>query len=320
MRVLLILVSFLWMTRSIAHPGIGLVYDGDRTIYYTDLTHIWKLDIENGEREIAVSDVHSHELCLDRDGNLYGEHYWYDADQQIFKNYLWKLNKKGVFSKIREEVTGENTDFGFVRDSRFRSYVIDNNDEQYVISRIDSTGPQPLVKANLRQPGWKYMSNQDILYFTDENSLYSLKGSELNLLAGKLKSSRFPFSLQAEEHNLYGIWTDRFQNIYLANYGGRLVKQINQQGEVFKVLKSDFFWSPVNGVFDHDDQLWLMESTITGRVRIRKVIGELKPLSYPFLLEKVFLFLFGLFLIASIYDLLLKRIWLKKELKKKRRS
>ena len=91
------------MTRSIAHPGIGLVYDGDRTIYYTDLTHIWKLDIENGEREIAVSDVHSHELCLDQDGNLYGEHYWYDADHQIFKNYLWKLSKRGVFSKIREE-------------------------------------------------------------------------------------------------------------------------------------------------------------------------------------------------------------------------
>ena len=51
-----------------AHPGIGLVHDGERTIYYTDLVHIWKLDTESGEATIFLEGIHSHELWLDDNG------------------------------------------------------------------------------------------------------------------------------------------------------------------------------------------------------------------------------------------------------------
>ena len=289
-----------------AHPGIGLVYDGDRYVYYTDLNHIWKLDTESGEREIAVQDVHSHELFLDKMGNLFGEHYWYDATAQSFKNYIWKLDSKGIFSIIREEISGENTDFGFVRDSLFRSYSIEQYNGQFSIIRKDSTAVHNLYSADLKKSGWKYLGKGS-LYFTDDQSLYMFQNDQLLKLTSNLASSRIPFSLQADDHSLYGIWVSTDKNILLACYGGRLVKRINQQGEVSDVLESDFFWSPVNGVFDKDQQLWLIESSVLGRVRLRKVKGALKPISRPFLLENVFIVLFGLILITGLYDLIFKR-------------
>ena len=290
-----------------AHPGIGLVYDGHRYIYYTDLNHIWKLNTESGKREIVVQDVHSHELFLDKMANLFGEHYWYDETNQSFKNYIWKLDSKKIFSIIRKEISGENTDFGFVRDSLFRSYSIEKYNAKFSIIRTDSTDIENLSSAELQSPGWKYLSKEGTLYFTDEETLYVLQNDQLLKLATNLASSRFPFSLQADDHSLYGIWQGQDQNIYLANYGGRLVKRINQQGEVTTVLKSGFFWSPVNGVFDKDKQLWLMESSVFGQVRLRKIKESLKPLSRPFFLENVFIAVFSLFLITGLYDLILKR-------------
>ena len=290
-----------------AHPGIGLVYDGHRYIYYTDLNHIWKLNTESGEREIVLQDVHSHELFLDKMGNLFGEHYWYDATKESFKNYIWKLDSKKNFSIIREEISGENTDFGFVRDSLYRSYSIEQTKGQFSIIGKDSTHSEILHSADLQKPGWKYINRHGALYFTDTQSLYVFQKDQLLKLASNLASSRFPFSFQADDHNLYGIWQSADKNIFLANYGGRLVKRINQQGEVTNVLKSDFFWSPVNGVFDKDQQLWLMESSVLGQVRLRKVKGTLKPISRPFLLENIFITLFVLFFISGLYDLILKK-------------
>ena len=292
-----------------AHPGIGIVYDGQRFIYYTDLSHVWKLDTQSGLSEIAVKDVHSHELYLDQSGNLYGEHYWYDASAQSFKNYIWQLDHKGVMRKVREEISGENTDFGFVRDSLFRSYRIQKADGQFAIVRSDSLNADTLYMVDLQKPGWMYFSQDGYLYFTDDHALFVLQKDQLIKLGSNLNSTRFPFSLQADQHNLYGIWEDKDQHIYLANYGGRLVKRITRDGKVSKVLKSDFFWSPVNGVYDKEQRLWLMESSVLGKVRLREIKGTLNPKNWPFLLENIFIALFSLFLIAGLYDLIIKRIF-----------
>ena len=140
-------IAFVASEVLFAHPGIGLVYDGHRYIYYTDLNHIWKLNTDSGEHEIVVQDVHSHELFLDKTGNLFGEHYWYDATAQSFKNYIWKLDSKNNFSIIRKEISGENTDFGFIRDSLLRSYSIEKTKGQFSIIRKDSTHSEILYSA-----------------------------------------------------------------------------------------------------------------------------------------------------------------------------
>ena len=196
-----------------AHPGIGLVYDGHRYIYYTDLAHVWKLDTESGISEIAVKDVHSHELVLDQYGTLYGEHYWYDETEKTFKNYIWQLGSQGEFKIIRDTIKGENEDFGFVRDSVFGSYELEINQDQYSIVRSDSLSKKILHSAQLQNPGWLYLSKNDELYFTDVGSVYRYYKGDLINVASNLASSRFPFSLQANGHNLYGIWKDFDHNV-----------------------------------------------------------------------------------------------------------
>jgi sugar lactone lactonase YvrE len=254
-----------------AHPGIGLVYDGQRYIYYTDLTHVWRLDTETGEKQIAIENVHTHELHLDKDGNLFGEHYWYVESEQKFKNYIWKLDKDGNFNKIRDDLDGENTDFGFIRDKDFRSYRIKEVDELYRIERSDSMTTEVLFSGELKHPGWKYLSSDNTLYFVDYPTIYAFKESELIILAEDISARRFPFSIQSNDHDIYGIWTDESDNIFVAIYGGRMVKSINPEGKIESVLKTSMFWSPINGVFDSEGNLWLMESRLNGKIRVRQI-------------------------------------------------
>ena len=59
-----------------AHPGIGIVKDSKGSIYYTDLKQVWK--ITNGNKTVVVPNVHTHELYVDKNDDLYGEGGYYD--------------------------------------------------------------------------------------------------------------------------------------------------------------------------------------------------------------------------------------------------
>lgn len=65
-----------------AHPGIGILEDSKGNVFYTDLKQVWKIS-PSGEKTVAVPGVHTHELYLDGDDNLYGEHLWYTGEQKI---------------------------------------------------------------------------------------------------------------------------------------------------------------------------------------------------------------------------------------------
>lgn len=51
--------------------------DSKGDVYFTDLKHVWKL-APDGKKNIVVSNVHTHELWIDANDNLYGEHLWYE--------------------------------------------------------------------------------------------------------------------------------------------------------------------------------------------------------------------------------------------------
>ena len=299
----LILLSFISIK---AHPGIGLVYDGDKTIYYTDLKQVWRLNIETGQKEIAVKDVHTHELHLDKDGNLYGEHYWYVESEQKFKHYIWQMNKGGKIEKIREDQYGENYHFSFVRDTNFISYELQKADTEYRILKKDEDSIAELGQIKLKNPTWKYLSKSGNYYFVDYPSIYKSKGDKVIQLVENISKSRIPFSTQRDRHKIYGIWTDAKENVYVAIYGGRVVRKINEKLEVSTVLKSSLLWSPVNGLFDKNGNLWLMESKLNGKIRVRKVNKQDLEQINPFIIENILL-ISGVILIGLVLILLIKR-------------
>ena len=94
--ILLVLAS----ATARAHPGIGIVVDARGNVYYTDLTHVWRI-APDGKRTVAVRGVHTHELHLDAQGNLYGEHLWYNGEAaNTWGHYVWRLRPSGVLDTI----------------------------------------------------------------------------------------------------------------------------------------------------------------------------------------------------------------------------
>lgn len=283
-----------------AHPGIGLVYDGEHTLYYTDLDHVWKFDMRSGESRIFVENVHTHELAMDAAGNLYGEHFWYEEELDVFKHYIWRTDREGAFNKIREEQEGENTDFGFVRDNMFASYVLSARNGHFEIIKKDSSSSNVWQEMELGIPGWGYVTPEGDFLFSDYPRIYAANADEVKVIAEDLSASRIPFSLQDKTHHIYGIWTDRNGTIYTALYGGRQVVRIGTDGVVERVLSTGLLWSPVNGVFDKDDQLWLMEARMDGVVRLRKVEMDQLGVDTSFSEDIVVLFLVLLIILGTI--------------------
>lgn len=309
MKYFVFLLSFSILGNVLhAHPGIGLVYDGHKNIYFTDLNHVWKLDTHTGLSEIAVRDVHSHELLMDSKGNLFGEHYWYEASESQFKNYIWKLDRNRKLSIIRDTQYGENRDFGFVRDQKFNAYDIRKVGQKYQIIRRDSSNATVLHTSSVLNASWCYLAADGTFYFTDQADLLALKNGKLSTIAGDLSSSRIPFSIQSDDHSLYGIWTDHLSNIYVAVYGGRVVKKIDRDGQITTVLKTGFLRSPLNGVYDKENNLWLMESTLNGKIRVRKVEADLLVENTSFLFENILILLLVVILIRALFLVAGKRL------------
>ncbi len=262
-----------------AHPGIGLVYDGDQTIYYTDLVHIWKLNTDTGESSIFLENLHSHELWLDGDGALYGEHYWYDQSKGVFKHYIWMATPDGELNKISDTIEGENDHFSFIRSSITESYSTRSRESMYELIKSNSDTTIVFPDFALTSPGWMYLtSNSEVLILDrnlgmDEISLHKVNFAESShlLIADNIKIGKLPFSLLDHHSSVYGIWEDDQANIFVSLYGGRQVIRIDENLTRETVINTSFFWSPINGVFDSNNNLWLMEASLRGKVRVRKV-------------------------------------------------
>jgi len=61
-----------------AHPSVSIVIDSGGNVYYSDLEQVWRV-APDGSKTVAVPHVHTHELFLDPQDNLYGEHLWYEG-------------------------------------------------------------------------------------------------------------------------------------------------------------------------------------------------------------------------------------------------
>lgn len=255
-------------TKSLAHPGIGFVYDGEHTIYYTDLAHVWTLNTLTGKSQILIENIHSHELAMDSLGVLYGEHYWYIESQEVFKNYIWKYEQNGRFEKIRLDQIGENDDYSFVRDEGFNSFRVFKKEDRFVVIRNEN---EVYYEGEMNNPTWSAITKDGNLIIVDYPQLLSVNDQVLDTLLNDLSISRMPFSMQHDHHHLYGVWFDRDKSIYVANYGGRSILKVTGKESFEEIYTSPFFWSPVNGLFDNAGNLWVLEASITGNIRVQKV-------------------------------------------------
>lgn len=257
-----VIVSLILMCtgRVHAHPSIGILLDSKGNIYYSDLDHVWK--VSNGKKTIAVSNVHTHELFIDANDNIFGEHLWYAGDASgKFFHYYWRLNRDGKLDTIisqRQAFT--QVDFSLALDESGNQYYCKFTDSMHLYKR-NANGEERLF-ATHDFKGVKFFQvqqNGDI-YFTQKNNLYHIPADgKTSILAGNVGS---------QKSMLWGVWQDTAMRVYIAAFGDKVIHKIERNGKAVAYYRSSRGWAPANGVFDKKNRLWILEWSDKNEVRV----------------------------------------------------
>lgn len=275
-------------TMAYAHPGIGIVKDKKGNIYYSDLKQVWKIS-PDGKRTVVVPNVHTHELYMDSADNLFGEHLWYNGEQlNTWGHYVWSLKNDGSVVRIVEPKEGFLENYSFVRDDAGNMYWV----ERWKVSRIKKKSPDGTVstvaEGRWGDVRWMYATPSGNVYFTNWHNLYKADtAGNVTLMANDIDRTTAGSVPNGGSHNLYGIWTDRSENVYVAIMGGQMIKKITPEGVISVVLHTVTPWTPTGGIFDNAGNLYVLENSLTNEVRVRKIAanelnGAVKPMKWNF--------------------------------------
>lgn len=92
----LFLLSLLAARAASAHPAWGIVVDPQGRVVFSEVitNSVWRVE-KDGEPVRLVTGRHSHDLFLDAQGALHGEHVVYDQGRWL--QSLWRLDPSGRF-------------------------------------------------------------------------------------------------------------------------------------------------------------------------------------------------------------------------------
>lgn len=257
---------------ALAHPPVGIVVDGRGNVFYSDLAQVWRI-APDGKRTVAVPSVHTHELWLDPQGNLFGEHLWYEGERtNVWGHYVWKRDPAGRLSMVKPRTRGFLTDVSFVRDAAGNQYFADRDHGQ--IRRRFPDGRMSLVAGELKQMRWLHVTPGGTLYVVDGSDLVRIRAGRQTRIARNIVKTSLLRPQVAFRHAVMGIWTDRNENVYVADYANGDVKRITPSGAMKTVYESTLPWSPTGGTFAPDGSLWVLETSFTNQVRVRHVRVE----------------------------------------------
>ena len=260
----------------LAHPGIGIVMDSKGVVYYTDLTHVWKITTD-GKCAIAVRDVHTHELYIDDADNIYGEHVWYKGEAiDEWAYYVWRLDPSGEVSKV-VEADGFPENNTLSRNGEGQTYWAAKKDDGEVLMKTSADGQQRPYSDHLFDDiRWIFVpDNSAGIYAVDLLSIKKIDpNGQVHMLADNLKGRQAVFSGVRDMHYIMGMWTDELCNIYVAVFGDKCIKKITPDGEISEVYKSKIGWSPSGGLIDRLGNMWILEYSRTNKARVTKVTED----------------------------------------------
>jgi hypothetical protein len=275
-----ILFTFLllpFITR--AHPGIGIVKDSKGVIYYTDLQHVWK--IERGTRTIAVRDVHTHELWVDRNDALHGEGGYYDAGSEKFYHYLWVRHANGrIDTTMSMRRAYQQQDFSLARDRNGAEYYVKRAlavpDTIHIFRRLPGSREEVFATGSFGAVNWVHPQQDGSLLYVSRNALYRVAASGATKLIRSGLANKMPsFGFSGNNAMTWGAWQDAAGNFYAAVFSDQAVKKVDRLGNMTVVYRSSGKWTPLHGVFDNEKELWVLETSDRNEVRVVKGGGTI---------------------------------------------
>lgn len=269
---LLLLLPFIGQ----AHPGVGIVRDSKGNIYYTDLHRVWK--ITNSSKTVVVPDVHTHELYIDKYDNLYGEGGYYDDHAVKFYHYQWVYRPNGQIDTVigmKEQYVRQ--DFSLARDKNGNEYYL----KRFLIPYTDTThlyrkSPEGVetifANGNFKNVNWLHPQDDGSLFYVSNNAVYRVEPSGIiKLVKEQVGSAKPSFKFPGNDIMSWGVWQDSAKNIYTAVFTDQTVKKIDPAGNITDIYKSKGSWAPLHGVFDDNNNLWVLECSDKNEVRVTLV-------------------------------------------------
>lgn len=257
-----------------AHPGIGIVMDSKGNVFFTDLEHVWKIT-PDGDLTIAVKDVHTHELYLDNDDNLYGEHVWYNGEAtDTWGHYVWCLSDSGVLEQTIPPTEGFPVNNTLARDSSGKTFWAEQSGEHEILKEQSGSGKVSIYSEHkFDDIRWIIARRSGAnVWVVDHLGVKQIDSDgNVQVLAENLRESGRAFGGVRDMHYLMGIWPGEDNSVYVAAYGAKKVIRLNTDGKTETVYESPRFWSPCGGFISPDGSLWLMEFSSRNRTRVKKI-------------------------------------------------
>lgn len=263
-----------------SHPGVGIVMDSKQNVFYTDLQHVWMIEAKTGTKSIAVKDVHTHELYIDEADNLFGEHLWYEGDAtQKWGHYVWRRDAAGKINKVRPDKEGFLSDYSFVRYNQ-QMFEADRTGKCQRLKIIEKGVSRFLSDYCFEDIRWMTVSLAGNIYLVDKTSVKKVTQSgKVETLSEDVTDSGE--SQSTVRHMVMGLWTDKKENVYVAIFGGGMVKKIAPDRKVAVVMQTDIRWSPTGGMIASNGDMWLLEASPMNQVRVEKISPDGTRRVYP---------------------------------------
>jgi len=280
-KILLILLLLHSAFGSKGHPGVGIVMDSKGNVFYTDLAQIWKINVK-GKKSIVVPNVHSHEIYIDAQDNVYGEHVWYNGEAlDTWGHYVWKLSSDGKIEKVIPNTKGFLSNYSFVRDRDGSMYWVNRDaDCQKIVEKKNNGVILTRSDACLNNVRWMTSTPEGIIFIIDFHDLKKMdRQGHVTTLATNLADKKFLQVFVNEEHYLSGV-TAHKDNVYVADYSGRQVKKITPDGKVSVAAETSLPWSPTGTLVATNGDFWLLECSATNAVRVEKISMDGKRTIY----------------------------------------
>jgi sugar lactone lactonase YvrE len=224
---------------------------------------------------VAVPNVHTHELTIDARDNLFGEHVWYEGERiDKWGHYVWRRSPDGRVAMVIPRSVGFRRNYSFVRDGAGNMYWADGAQ----IRKRAPNGGLAVVIGGRKDVRWMHSTPAGTLYFVDGHDLVRVRSGKAITIVRNLADTTVLRPYVSMQHAIMGIWTDRAENVYVADQARGQIQRIAPNGRATTVFRSTFPWSPTGGAFARSGELWVLEWSATNQARVRKVMLALHRL------------------------------------------
>ncbi len=273
--LLLLFLLVLPLHRAWAHPGIGIVRDRHGNVFYTDLVNVWRIT-PAGQKSVVVPNVHTHELGIDRQGNLYGEDSRYlgsgEGDDR-YRHRIWRRSPDGRVADVVPWRGGFWRSYGFVRDGAGAMYWIQCPARRCSIYRRAATPAAHPTTIVAGPELFRTPINWFAASVTEVGVLYVVDGPALRRLD---PSGRVTTVAPNIGTHLMGLWPAASgREVYVAVHGARAVVRVRlADGHLTTVTRSPAPWAPSGVLVAPDGHLWVLEYSSANTVRVRRVAPD----------------------------------------------